>query len=276
MLPMPADLACPPTDAGPVAVELITAGTISNDWKRVINDGTTGPVTLPATVGVLRHPKALITVDAGLGQANRDKKQPGFPFRGFRDDLDVPAGATVVEQLGRAPDLVLLTHLHYDHIGGLLDMPSTRTWTTTADWATYGGGNLGFPPRLFREAVAWEVQDFEGPGSAQILGLPAQDVLGDASVWYLSLPGHTPGAAAVLVRGVDGPVLFVGDTGWVDKHLADTMRPWLISLVIDARKREHRESLGWARTIKAQCPGLRVVTGHEPGDLKPVRAPSAP
>jgi len=276
MLPLPVDLACPPSDPGPVAVELITAGQITNDWKRVVDDGTTGPVTLPATVGVLRHPKALVTVDAGLGQKNRDKAQPGFPVRWARADMDVPAGSTVVEQLGRAPDLVLLTHLHYDHIGGLLDMPGVRAWTGEADWWTYGGGNLGFPPRLFRDAIQWEPQDFEGPGSAQILGRPAQDVLGDGTIWYLSLPGHTPGSAAVLARGAEGPVLFVGDTGWVDKHLADAMRPWMVSLVIDARKAEHRESLAWARAIKAQCPALRVVTGHEPADLRPVRPPAAP
>lgn len=272
MFPIAAELACPPSDPGPVAVEVITAGSIHTRWQRVVNDDSAGPVSLPMLVGVLRHPAALLTVDAGLGQLNRSGDQPGFPINKM-GDIEVPAQATVVEQLGRAPDRVLMTHLHYDHVGGLLDMPGAEVWVSAAEWGAYGGGKLGFPRRLYAPALAWKVVDFEGAGSAQILGLPAEDVMGDGSVWYLSLPGHTPGAAGVLVRGIDGPWLFVGDTAWVDAHLGSAMRPWIISLFIDAERRAHRESLAWARAVKARCPGLRVVAGHEPAWARPPQAP---
>lgn len=275
MFPLPVELACPPDDPGPVVVEVITAGLLKADWRQVVNDGTRGEVSLPALVGVLRHPKGVLTVDAGLGAKNRDGAQPGFPLS-LLGGITVADGTTVMEQLGEAPAKVLMTHLHYDHIGGLFDMPATEVWVTEGELSAYGAGKLGFPRRLFAPELRWRKISFEGEGSSQIMGLPAQDVMGDGSIWYLSLPGHTPGAAAVLARGTDGPTLFVGDTAWVDKHLEGAMRPWIVSLFIDADKHAHRESLAWAREVKRQCPNLKIVSGHEPTRASHTAAPPAP
>ena len=47
------------------------------------------------------------------------------------------------------------------------------------------------------------------------------DVFGDGSVWALSVPGHTPGSTAYLVRSKAGPVLLTGDachTRWGWEH----------------------------------------------------------
>jgi len=228
----------------------------------VVDDGTTGPVMLPALVGIIRHPDALITVDAGLGSATREGAFPGFlldrPGRHV-----VPEGETVVERLGRPPDLVLMTHLHHDHTSGLLDMPGAKVWTTTDDWRAFGGGALGFPRRL-RAAVDWRPQDVRPGRAGQVLGRPALDVLGDGRIWYLALAGHTPGSAAVLVHAEDGPWLFIGDTAWVDQHLEGVRRPPLVRALIDAEPRAVSAGLDWAGRLKHGCPGLRVIVGHEP------------
>jgi glyoxylase-like metal-dependent hydrolase (beta-lactamase superfamily II) len=262
MFPLPIEAACPPMEPGPVQVEIVAAGTLSSDWKWVVNDGTTGPVQLPMLVGVLRHPKALLTVDAGFGALNRTKEEPGFPMN--KGDFAVPEGATAVERLGRIPDKVLMTHLHYDHVGGLPDMPGAEVWVDQNEWAAYGPGKVGFPRRVYRDAVNWKIVDLSGQGPDRVLGRPALDVMGDGSIWYLSLPGHTPGAAGVFVRGTNGPVLFVGDTAWVDKHLGEAMRPGIVSKVVDANRIDHAASLEWARKMRVSCPDLVIVTGHEP------------
>lgn len=261
--PLPVDLACPPADPNPaVAVELVTTAFVHDDWKRVVDDGTAGPIAMPVQVGILRHPDATVLVDAGLGLSTRDGSYPGFPLSAL-GELEVPAGQAIVERLPSPPDLVLMTHLHYDHIGGLLDLPGVPVWTTDADWLTYGGGNVGFPGRMKR-AVDWRPQALRAGHADRVMGQAALDVLGDGSIWYLSLPGHTPGAAAVLVRAEDGPWLFIGDTAWVEKHLGTARRPLLTRTVIDASPRAARQSLEWARWLKAECPDLRIVPGHEP------------
>ncbi|MFZ5480746.1 MAG: MBL fold metallo-hydrolase [Myxococcota bacterium] len=258
----PVDLACPATLAtSRVTVEVAVTATLASDWKDVVNDGREGPVDLPLLVGLVRHPAGVVAVDAGLGQTTRDGTFPTFPLKAF-GAMTVVEGGTLKERVGM-PLRVLLTHPHYDHVGGLFDLPGVEVWTPREDAAAYFPGNVHWP-RSLREAVNWHVVDF-GPGVAsRVLGRPAIDVMGDGTVWYLHTPGHTPGAASVLVLAQDGPWLFVGDTAWVDDHLKDTRRPFASALLVDADKPYLKESLTWARWIAAHCPDVKVVAGHEP------------
>lgn len=262
-IPIPAALVCPPATPEPtVQVEVVTAGVVAADWRQVVDDGTEGAVDLPSLVGIIHHPEALVTVDAGLGLETRAGTYPGFPLN-LMGELTVAEGTALIERIGHPPDLVLMTHLHYDHIGGLLDMPGTTVWTTLDDWRAFAHSVPGFPGRM-KKAVDWRPHDVREGRAQQVLGRPAIDVLGDGTIWYLSLPGHTPGAAAVLVRAEDGPWLFVGDTAWVDKHLEGARRPPLVRAIINADNRQVAEGQAWAGWLKQNCPELRVIAGHEP------------
>lgn len=263
MFPLPPVVACPPPANTGITVEVVETGAVPGDWKQVVDTGEKGPVDLPVWVGVVRHPEHGVTlVDAGLGAKNRTGEEPRFPISLFK--LKVPEGATAMERLGDVPDRVLLTHIHYDHVGGLYDMPGTEVWLTEADWQAAATSQAHLPTRQLADTVRFHRVPLEASGVDQVLGRPAVDVLGDGTIWYLSLPGHTPGAAAVLVRAEGDPWLFVGDTAWVDAHLDDARRPWLTTRLIDANPRDLRDSLEWARWFKQECPDLKVVAGHQP------------
>lgn len=265
MLPLAVGLVCPPPADTGITVELIDTGAVPGDWRQIVDSGKKGPVDLPVWVGVIRHPEHGVTlVDAGFGSKNRTGETPGFPFSLFK--TRVPEGATAMEQLGEVPDRVLLTHIHYDHVGGLWDMPGTEVWLTERDWRAAATETGAFPTRKLGDIVRFHPVSLEANGADQVLGRPATDVLGDGTIWYLSLPGHTPGAAAVLVRAQGTPWLFIGDTAWVDDHLAEARRPFMTSMLVDASRQDLRKSLAWARELKAACPDLIVVPGHQPAD----------
>jgi len=259
-----AGLTCPTGLPGSdVTVEVVTTAIISAQWPMVVNNGRKGPVELPVLVGVIEHQGGAVLVDAGLGNATREGTFPRFPLRSGMS-VRMPPGATIAERLDAPPRLVLMTHLHYDHVGGLLDLPGASVWTTEAEWHTTMTSNLGFPEARMKDAVDWQVVPLREGRVQSALGRPAIDVMGDGSIWYISTPGHTPGSASVLVRAEDGPWLFIGDIAWVDDHLQDAQRPWWVSLVVDGRPRQLRKSTEWVRTLQESCPDLRIVAGHEP------------
>jgi N-acyl homoserine lactone hydrolase len=255
--------ACPAARPGDgVTVEVLTTGFVESDWSLVVNTGKKGLARLPLLVGKINHPTGTVLVDAGLGQTTRDGSFPRFPLKDQSTRL--PKGWTIAERLTKAPRMVLMTHLHYDHVGGLFDLPGVEVWTTEAEWRTTMTSNVGFPESRIRDAVNWRVVPLRAGRARAILGRPAHDVLGDGSIWYISTPGHTPGGASVLVIAEDGPWLFAGDIAWVDAHLSGARRPWLVSLVVDGRPRELQRSAAWLQDLKTRCPELKVVNGHEP------------
>lgn len=256
MTPLPTYLTCPePTHDSPLTVDVVTAGNFDTRWEWVEGAGKKGPVSLPLLVGVVHHPDGTILVDAGLGKTTRAGAWPRFPFKGFK--VNVPDGAAMVEQV-QNPLRVLLTHNHYDHVGGLFDFPGLEVWTALDDLR---GGRL---PADLRRTVNFVGKDLRDGVVGRALGRPAIDVMGDGTVWYIGTPGHTRGAASVLVRAKNGQFLFVGDTAWVDDHLAYHRRPELISWFADDSRADLESSLAWSRWLYTHCHDTQVVAGHEP------------
>ena len=98
--------ACPiPCGVPGVSVEVLNTGWTDTNWDRVVSDAVPGPLRLPFLVGKITHPKGTVVVDSGLGQETRSGRYPRLILKGDRHD--VPAGATVVEQLGGLPAKVL-------------------------------------------------------------------------------------------------------------------------------------------------------------------------
>jgi len=128
-------------------------------------------------------------------------------------DLESKAGAVVdpgdeaekisklVEQLGVVVKAILLTHAHFDHVGGAAELQTL--------W--------GCPLYLHKDDIPLLEQLDEQTDHFRYPRVPKPDVtpLGGElplNLKTLHTPGHSPGSSAFLLDSVKGSVAIVGDT----------------------------------------------------------------
>jgi glyoxylase-like metal-dependent hydrolase (beta-lactamase superfamily II) len=151
---------------------------------------------------------------------------------------------------GIAPDqisLVVLSHAHADHIGGLLDasgspaFPNARIAISRREfefWRDSGIlGKLGSGSVYGNAALEAVVRDWFARYLVPLesrLELVDQDAELAPGIRLLPAPGHTPGHSAVLVSADSEPVLFTADAFALPEHISHP--EWTSSFDLDAEE----------------------------------------
>ncbi len=223
-------------EPGPIVHEVVSSAYWSTKRKGLINlrhpeamaaGLENGEVPIVLSVHVLRHPEhGLFVIDTGVSQARIDGEPDGTKglvksvIKGLKGERSL---ASIVEAGGGDLSGVLLTHMHFDHVLGLHDVPiSVPIYTGPGESAAkrFGNGLLRATYReILRDREVHEWTFAEATTEDPLAG--ALDFFGDGSLWVLPCPGHTPGSVAYLVRSTTGPLLITGDTShtqWGFEH----------------------------------------------------------
>jgi glyoxylase-like metal-dependent hydrolase (beta-lactamase superfamily II) len=170
----------------------------------------------------------LVLVDTGFGLKDVDHPHASPPRipRFYRALLNIKlcveaTAAWQIEALGfRREDVrhIVITHLDFDHAGGIEDFPNAAVHLLEAEYAQATGPKKGYVqnaryrPRQWNEVADWRTYRAEGErwfgfeAVRALKGLPPELLM-------LPLPGHTMGQAGVAVRGSDGRwLLHAGDS----------------------------------------------------------------
>lgn len=217
---------------------------------------------------VISHPtRGLVVFDTGLSERARSEPEHYVGWLGARlGMLDVPEGAGLAAQMTRAGldpgdvNTVILSHLHFDHTGGIGDFPSAEIVVGSAerDWVK---GGVAWSDFVDVDALAdvdrWRAIDYQVESPlATFFG--AHDLFGDGSLVVLDLSGHTPGSQGLLVRTAQAPILLTGDAAWTEKSWRWSARP------ISAYDMNLWWEQAWrVRKFAMLEPLLVVIPGHD-------------
>ncbi len=225
-------------------------------WRR--DDDLERQVRFPVPAYVIETETERILVDTGLHPAA--VADPGRHY-GAADALgmfELEQEAGLAEQVDLATiTRVVMTHLHFDHAGGLALLPPAvpvvvqrREWEAGHDAAAIAR-NFYLP------------RDYGGIEDRVVLVDGDHDLLGDGSVELLATPGHTPGHQSVQV----GETLVLGgDVSHYASGLDDHRFPVFAA--------DHAAQAASAERLRAlRDAGASVRPGHDPAVLVPGPVP---
>ena len=237
-----------------VRLHMMSTGTMESPLGLIL-DGEVGTLRYPVPVFVIEHPQGLVAVDAGLHPDLSTSPDRLGPLDGvFRVHLPADGSGTVGPQFVAAGfdpaeiAHVIVTHLHFDHVGGLVELPNARVVIQTAEWAA----------RNDERAVSYGVYnpDDTDHGHDRVEVNGDHDLFGDGTTTCLLTDGHTAGHQSVRVRTEFGTFVICGDCCYLRKTLTDEHLP--------PHGNRQRQLASVRRLATEQADGAALIFGHDP------------
>ncbi|MGH1487950.1 MAG: N-acyl homoserine lactonase family protein [Acidimicrobiales bacterium] len=220
--------------------------------------GEDGTVTLPIAGWLIEHPNGLALFDNGMHQGlQTDITRLGRTAKAFRPDYH--PGDEVSAQLaarGIRPsdiDVMIFSHLHFDHAGGTGELPDARIVVQQAEW------EAGHDAKLIEEGVYDPIDYDHGHDVQAVKG--EHDVFGDGTVTCIPTPGHTPGHQALRIELESGPVVLTGDCVYFERMMDDMLVP-----KFGHDTDQQRQSMQHLASLRDE--GCKLIYGHDEAQFR--------
>jgi glyoxylase-like metal-dependent hydrolase (beta-lactamase superfamily II) len=205
--------------------------------------------------------EAKILVDTGIPGLKRSND-----YHPYAMDLRLSSEQTIEAQLSKERvkpediDIVILTHLHWDHCFGLEKFTKARFYVSKKEYsfaldpippwyAAFEHMALGIKPAFLN--TTFTTLNGEKEVASGVLVTPT--------------PGHSPGSQSVVVETEKGPYVLAGDAVMIYENLTGNPKwdPPYVQIGVLTSSVEAWESLGKIDKLVGGDP-KRVMPGHDP------------
>lgn len=210
-------------------------------------------IRYPVPAYLIETASERILIDTGLNPAAIADPASYYERPDIFTVVSLEQEQSIAEQLDLGTlTKVVLTHLHWDHVGGLSLIPtSVPVVIQRTEW------QAGHDDAAIRRN-SFLTRDYADEGHEMTLVDGDHDLLGDGSIELLLTPGHTPGHQSVrigdLVLGIDVV------------HFASGLDDHRFPVFADDHELQGRSA---DRLREMREAGSTIIPGHDPGLLRP-------
>jgi len=159
--------------------------------RPAVETRTGQPRVEPAYGYFVHHPALTVIFDTGIGAADPETEAHYQPHRRPLEVACRDAGCRV-----DAIDVVVNSHLHFDHCGGNPALPGRRIVVQSAELQAAHGESYTFPGLIDFDRAIYDCVEGEAELADGLVVVPT--------------PGHSPGHQSLVVRAQDGTLLVAG------------------------------------------------------------------
>jgi N-acyl homoserine lactone hydrolase len=237
---------------------LLDMGALTGDMEHFTPGRGEGvKITIPVPAFLITHPKGNVLVDTGMNQGILTDPEGTVGLIAKRTTLHMAESqriATQLEALGYKPadiKFVVMTHLHFDHAGGLQAFPESKIIVQKIEIRS------AFYPEVYQKGYVRK--DFDCPLNFEDIE-GDYDIFGDGKLMLRSTPGHSQGHQSLEVNlEKSGKFILCGDAIYMQANL-DLLIPPGIGWSPEASIRSIKR-LRDARDKQ----GAFLIFGHDPG-----------
>lgn len=224
---------------------------------------------LPIPAYLVHHPTAgAMLIDTGLHPSVARDPAHNLGRRAARWFSLEPGGdvTSQLRQRGLGPgdiEVVVMTHLHFDHASAISEYPESTFVLSEPEWEAATTARIpllaGYHRSHYDHAVDFRTVDF-GSGRVESYGPFGRtfDLFGDGSVRLAFTPGHSAGHMSVLLRLPRRDFVILGDVAYTWRQFEGGPEPWR-----PQDRHNWRRSLHEAQAYRKAYPYALVVPGHD-------------
>lgn len=230
-------------------------------------EGGEGMAKVPVPAYLIDHPKGRAVFDTGMPAGLRTdparaigRYLAGIFKADFTPDQDIDRQLEAMDVDPASIDLVVNSHLHFDHCAGNRLLPNARIVVQRREVEQVQQDG---PPKQGFYAGAM----LDGRDVKQVDG--EFDLFGDGTVVLLPTYGHTAGHQSLKLKCEGGDTVLAGDCCYFHRTLHDRRLP-----AFGHDREEQLRSIDRLRGMEER--GARIIAGHDPEQYAAMVKPPEP
>jgi glyoxylase-like metal-dependent hydrolase (beta-lactamase superfamily II) len=218
-------------------------------------EGQSGRLRVPIPCYLIDHPRGRILFDSGMHVETQTDPESRLGWMSKVFDVEFHPGEEIAARLAGIDidatkiDVLINSHLHFDHVGGNHALPNARLVVQRAEWQAGRDDDLirsnGYNPLDYD--LGHDVHQVDGE----------HDLFGDGTIVCLPTYGHTPGHQSLRVRLARREIVLAGDACYLRRTLEQLHLPSVVH--------DRKAALATLRRLRLlQAAGAEIFYGHDP------------